>query len=394
MPPFADIYATAARLVCFGFDGLAMNSHCERMIDSGCGAVIIFSRNISSPHQVATLCASMKRRAHPRKLLVMVDQEGGRVARFSENNHFTQIPSAQDVGNALDPVVASQTTGDVIGKELRAVNVDMTLAPVVDVNTNPLNIVIGDRSFGSDTNKVGEVASAFIRALQKKGVAACAKHWPGHGDSAGDSHDSLPTIAHTYERLRAVEIPPFLDAIAAGVASILVAHLVVPGMEHGAGDTAANTKGGDEKNGPTLPPASCSRSVVGALRNRFGFRNVIMSDDMEMGALLSLPGGVGRCAVDGLLAGVDLCLVCHSEEPQREVIAALAGAIAKDERARKNAAAAHARLDDLCKRFVDGAETAEAKAEAFSLSRVDAEAIVGKSSDQERVERAVGVSRL
>jgi|TARA_B110000503_G_scaffold118878_1_gene180201 beta-N-acetylhexosaminidase len=119
-----------------------------------------------------------------------------------------------------------------------------------------------------------------------------------------------------------------------------------------------------------------------------------MSDDMEMGALLSLPGGVGRCAVDGLLAGVDLCLVCHSEEPQREVIAALAGAIAKDERARKNAAAAHARLDDLCKRFVDGAETAEAKAEAFSLSRVDAEAIVGKSSDQERVERAVGVSRL
>ena len=146
MLPPDDARTLAARLVCFGFDGLEVNAHCARMLDLGCGAVILFARNVESPAQVARLCAEMKRRVSPRKLLVMVDQEGGRVARFKEP-HFTAIPSAETVGNAADAANAARVVGDVVGKECRAVNVDMTLAPVVDVNTNPQNVVIGNRAF-------------------------------------------------------------------------------------------------------------------------------------------------------------------------------------------------------------------------------------------------------
>ena len=230
MPPPDDARALAARLVCFGFDGLEVNAHCARMLDLGCGAVILFARNVESPAQVARLCAEMKRRVSPRKLLVMVDQEGGRVARFREP-HFTTIPSAETVGNAADATRAARVVGDVVGKECRAVNVDMTLAPVVDVNTNPRNVVIGNRAFGSDSEAVGATASAFIRACQSRGVAACAKHWPGHGDTEDDTHAATAVTRHSLARLRAVEIPPFVDAVKAGVASVLVAHVRVPGME-------------------------------------------------------------------------------------------------------------------------------------------------------------------
>ena len=198
------------------------------------------------------------------------------MARFGAP-YFTSIPSARRVGESRDPVSAASEIGDVIGGECRAVNVDMTLAPVVDVNTNPHNEVIGDRAFGSRSKDVGQIASAFIRGCQAKGVAACAKHWPGHGDSNEDSHDVLPTVRHSYERLRNIEIPPFQDAIAAGVASVLVAHLCVPGMENFRVNNSE--KGAGERDGETnknIPLASCSKAVVGALRDQLGFNGVAL----------------------------------------------------------------------------------------------------------------------
>tara|TARA_B110000977_G_scaffold201849_1_gene299305 strand:- start:23291 stop:24511 length:1221 start_codon:yes stop_codon:yes gene_type:complete len=391
MPPPLDAESSAARLVCFGFDGFEMNSHCERMLDRGCGAVIIFARNIQSPKQVARLCASMKRRAHPRKLLIMVDQEGGRVARFGAP-YFTSIPSARRVGESRDPVSAASEIGDIIGGECRAVNVDMTLAPVVDVNTNPHNEVIGDRAFGSRSKDVGQIASAFIRGCQAKGVAACAKHWPGHGDSNEDSHDVLPTVRHSYERLRNIEIPPFQDAIAAGVASVLVAHLCVPGMENFRVNNSE--KGAGERDGETnknIPLASCSKAVVGALRDQLGFNGVAMSDDMEMGALVNLPGGIGQAAVAGLHAGLDLFLVCHSEGKQNQVITALGDGIKNDCELKKKAMATETRLQVLCSNFVDGAEAAERNVRAFDS---DNNGVLGGREQQRRVEEAIGVSRL
>ena len=387
MPPPDDARALAARLVCFGFDGLEVNAHCARMLDLGCGAVILFARNVESPAQVARLCAEMKRRVSPRKLLVMVDQEGGRVARFREP-HFTTIPSAETVGNAADAARAARVVGDVVGKECRAVNVDMTLAPVVDVNTNPRNVVIGNRAFGTEPEAVGAAASAFIRACQSRGVAACAKHWPGHGDTEDDTHAATAVTRHGLARLRAVEIPPFVDAVKAGVASVLVAHVRVPGMEN-------------RKSGKKSPPASRSAAVVGFLRERVGFGGVVMSDDMEMGALLNEEGGVGKCAVDGLRASVDLFLACHAEKTQLAVVDALRDAIERDatNRTRRAATDAMNRLRVLADAFVDGADAADLNARALEtletsdrIVGVTCERRVGAPEDARRVRDACGTS--
>ena len=157
--------------------------------------------------------------------------------------------------------------------ELRACHVDMTLAPVLDVNTNPNNAVIGDRSYGSDARVASACGAAFIDALQAGGVAGCAKHWPGHGDTEEDSHDALPASRHGLDRLESVEMAPFRAAISANVASALVAHLLVPAMEPEA-----------------HRPASCSERCVTYLRKNLRFGDgVVMTDDMEMGALRGIP---------------------------------------------------------------------------------------------------------
>ena len=239
-------------------------------------------------------------------------------------------------------------------------NVDMTLAPVVDVNTNPRNVVIGNRAFGSAPEAVGATASAFIRACQSRGVAACAKHWPGHGDTEDDTHAATAVTRHSLARLRAVEIPPFVDAVKAGVASVLVAHVRVPGME------APSGAGGKKKS----PPASRSAAVVRFLRERVGFGGVVMSDDMEMGALLNEEGGVGQCAVDGLRASVDLFLACHTEKTQLAVVDALRDAIETDatRHTRRAATDAFARLRVLADAFVDGADAADLNARALETN--------------------------
>lgn len=163
----------------------------------GAGGVILFSRNFQDPQQVAELSANLKREAGSRPLLVMVDQEGGRVQRLG--GPFTPVPPARTVGSAAD-VQAAEMSGRILGKELRAVNVDFDLAPVMDVDTNPLNPVIGDRSFGTSAEVVSEMGYAVIRGLQQEGVAACAKHFPGHGDTEQDSHLSLPVVHHPLAR--------------------------------------------------------------------------------------------------------------------------------------------------------------------------------------------------
>jgi beta-N-acetylhexosaminidase len=166
-------------------------------LSPGAGGVILFSRNFQDPQQVAELSANLKREAGSRPLLVMVDQEGGRVQRLG--GLFTPVPPARTVGSAAD-VQAAEMSGRVLGKELRAVNVDFDLAPVMDVDTNPLNPVIGDRSFGTSAEVVSEMGYAVIRGLQQEGVAACAKHFPGHGDTEQDSHRSLPVVHHPLAR--------------------------------------------------------------------------------------------------------------------------------------------------------------------------------------------------
>jgi len=276
---------------------------------------ILFGRNVESPEQVKSLCSDMKLEAlaHGRKLLVMADQEGGRVARFGGEQSFTDIPSAREVASCSAGTGAVTSIAKVMAAELKAVGVDMDLAPVLDVDSNPNNPVIGDRAFSSNSARVAELGGAFITAMQEQGVATCAKHFPGHGDTIQDSHEVMPLIKHGRARLLETEIPPFRRAIENDVAAIMVGHLSVPELQ-----SPAEVQLG--------LPASMSREIVDFLRKGLGFKGAVLVDDMEMGAVTT-SGTVGDAVVRALNAGADLLPVCHSESLQNEAIDAIYRAV-------------------------------------------------------------------
>lgn len=253
-----------------------------------------------------------------------------------------------------DGVAAAAVSGTIFGRELKAVGIDMDLAPVVDVNTNPQNRVIGDRSYGATPADVSAMGAAFIAAIQRERVAACAKHWPGHGDTVEDSHEELPTLKHDMERLRNVEMRPFEAAVAADVASVLVAHLLVPAMEEENSNKRKEGEGeGEQGAAATAPtnisPASCSEAVVGYLRRELNYDGLVMTDDMEMGALKAY--SVSKVAVRGCAAGVDMFLMCHTRELQMEVVDAIAGAMMSGELSRERVLEAARRLDQCCAKY-------------------------------------------
>jgi beta-N-acetylhexosaminidase len=193
--------------------------------------------------------------------------------------------------------------------ELRAMGINVNLGPVVDVNSNPLNPVIGTRSFGADPAWVARLGAAAVEATQRSGVLAVAKHFPGHGDADADSHLGLPLLPHTAERFAAVEWPPFEAAVAAGASGVMTAHLAVPALEP-----------------DPLLPASLSPRIVGALRQLVGDDRLIISDDLEMGAILE-GLGTAEAAKMALLAGSDVLLFRRNADEQRRAHALLAAAV-------------------------------------------------------------------
>ncbi|MBT8486147.1 MAG: beta-N-acetylhexosaminidase [Phycisphaerales bacterium] len=322
MPPDAAPHA-AANLLCIGFDGPTLPPATAELIAGGVGVVILFARNAETPAQIAKLTHAIREAAdHP--VIVCVDQEGGKVQRFEGG--FTAVPAARELADGGEAAVrvAGRTQAD----ELRAVGVDFNLAPVLDVDTNPDNPVIGPRSLSSDPAIVAKLGVAWIDAMQREGVAACAKHFPGHGDTTVDSHEDLPRITHDRARLDAVELVPFRAAVAAGVASVMTAHVVAESI--------------DADRPATLSPAV----VDGMLRRELGYDGVVISDDLEMKAI-SERMDVGDAAVQAVAAGVDLVLCCHDLDRQRAVIAALADAIERGVVSGDRVASAHRRLARL-----------------------------------------------
>jgi len=258
-----------------------------------------------------------------------VDQEGGRVRRLRAG--FTDVPALRSLGRARDPKLALQM-GQLLGRELRAVGIDVNFAPVVDVDTNVDNPVIGDRALSSDPRLVAELAEALVRGLQSEGVAACAKHFPGHGDTELDSHQTLPRLVHGLERLEQVELVPFERVVAAGVASIMTAHVVLEALDR-------------------EYPATLSDVVLGRLlRQGLGFDGVVFSDDLEMGAIAGR-FAPGVAAVRALNAGVDGLLVCHSAEIAHRMLDAVAGAVADGTLERERLTEAGRRIEALSGRF-------------------------------------------
>jgi beta-N-acetylhexosaminidase len=259
--------------------------------DFGLGGVILFARNISEPGQVAELCYDASQLTAALPAWVSIDQEGGRVARLKAP--FTEWPPMATLGRSGE-VHLAERFARALASELRAVGITLDYAPVLDVHTNPKNPIIGDRALAETAADVSRLGSAIVRTLQAEGVAACGKHFPGHGDTSTDSHLELPLVEQPPERLREIEFAPFRAAIEADVATIMTAHVLVPAL--------------DEKRPATLS----KRIVTGILRTELHYGGVILSDDLEMKALAS-DYTVAESAVLAIEAGCDGVLICSGD---------------------------------------------------------------------------------
>ncbi len=263
------------------------------------GGITLFRRNIEAPEQVEELSRDLQELAVDLPLWVATDQEGGRVARLKAP--FTEWPPMATLGRSGDPALAGRFAA-ALAAELRAVGVTLDYAPVLDIHTNPKNPIIGDRALSEDPAHVAALGAAIIAGLQDNGVAACGKHFPGHGDTSVDSHLDLPIVEHPPDRIRRVECVPFIEAIRRGVAFIMTAHVLVPALD-------------DER------PATLSRRVVyDLLRDELGFDGVILSDDLEMKALAK-DYDVAESAILAINAGCDGVLICRhlSSEPHNDI---------------------------------------------------------------------------
>jgi beta-N-acetylhexosaminidase len=283
------------QLFVIGIEGRSLNASTEeRLAGLRPAGVILFARNVGGAAQVLELTGALQAGAAELGLpglLIAVDQEGGRVRRLKDG--FTYIPAMGELPGRSDPSGA-ETLGGVIGRELAAVGCNWNLAPVVDVLTNPSNPGIGDRSFSSDPAVVSEYAAAVARGILTSGVAVCAKHFPGKGEAALDAHYDLPVIDVDREHLEVYEWPPFRALLAEGrwLKAAMVSHVVVPALDSDL-------------------PASLSPAAYDALRGEVGFDGVVVTDDMEMGAIVK-NYGLPEAAVMALGAGADLVLVCHT----------------------------------------------------------------------------------
>jgi beta-N-acetylhexosaminidase len=284
------------QVMVIGFDGTTVSPGLREMIEKyHVGGVILFARNVESPRQVAALTRELQEIAlksgHP-GLITAIDQEGGRVARLTEDKGFSEFPGGMALGATGDPEVARQVARAIAG-ELKALGLNTDFAPVLDVNNNYKNPVIGIRSFGSDPAQVASYGVAFLEGLQGEGVLAFGKHFPGHGDTAVDSHLSLPVVPHARERLEAVEFVPFKAAMKAGVAGIMSAHVSFPAIESVV---------------PDLPATLSPRVLTGLLRDEMGYTGLVATDSIEMGALAQSGYAIPLAPAMALQAGADLLL--------------------------------------------------------------------------------------
>jgi len=290
-----------------GFDGLEASPDVKSLIrEFGVGHVILFARNVANPEQVAGLNRELQETArdagHDTPLLIAVDQEGGRVARMGPP--WTVWPPLRALGRTGSEDLARRM-GAALAAECASAGIKCDFAPIVDVDTNPQNPIIGNRSFGDDPDLVGKLGVAMIEGLQGGGVVACAKHFPGHGDTDLDSHLALPTVEQSRSRLDDVEIRPFKRAIAARVATIMMAHVLYPELD------------------PEYP-ASISRPIVdGILRRELKYDGVVFTDDLEMKAVADR-WTPDTSAVLALQAGCDIVPVCNTHDAQ---VTAMEGAV-------------------------------------------------------------------
>ncbi len=261
--------------------------------------VVIFRENILDPRQVMELNEAIRAACPSGRVMIAVDQEGGRVARLREG-----VPPLGPMRSlaATGEVAKIRTAGRELGKALRTLGFDIDFAPVLDVDSNPKNPIIGDRAFSGDPEKVGPLAMAFAKGLLEEGILPCGKHFPGHGATDLDSHLALPVVEADRETLENRELVPFRAAIAEGIPFMMTAHVVYPAWDD--------------------VPATLSRRIVtGLLRERLGFKGLTLTDDLLMEAVAKL--GVVNAALLSLEAGCDGLLVLRNTQAALKVFEAL-----------------------------------------------------------------------
>jgi beta-N-acetylhexosaminidase len=293
MPNHGELPELAAAVLQPGFAGTTAPDWVRRWLGEGLGGVALFARNVESPSQVAALTAQL--RAERPDVLVAIDEEAGDVTRF-ESRQGSSRPGNLALG-AIDDIRLTEEVARDLGCDLANAGITLDYAPDADVNSNAANPVIGVRAFGAETQLVARHTAAFVRGLQAAGVAACAKHFPGHGDTSVDSHHDVPLIDRDRAQLEECELVPFRAAIAAGVQVIMTGHLLVPAYDKEL-------------------PATLSRPILtGLLREELGFDGLIVTDGIEMQAVRRRYGLAGA-TVKALAAGADAICVGgdHADE--------------------------------------------------------------------------------
>lgn len=289
------------QMIMAGFESYTLNDHARKIIDEyNIGNIILFSRNVRDKYSIANLCRDIQKTVIASTSIpafISIDQEGGMVTRIQKGATF--FP-----GNMAFSAAGSdkytEMEGIIEGQELRAMGININLAPVLDVNNNSDNPVIGTRSYGDNPEMVAALGKGLISGLKKSGVLAVAKHFPGHGDTSVDSHIDLPCVPHSIDRLKSVELYPFMKAIESGVDAIMSAHVLFPAIE-------------DER----LPATLSYKVLTGLLRKKMGFQGIVMTDCMEMNAIKKF-FGTPKAAVMAVKAGADIICISHSMDLQIE----------------------------------------------------------------------------
>lgn len=307
-----DLRKKVGELLVIGFKGTTASEEIKELIrEHHVGGIILFGRNIGTPQEILHLTNELQREAkaagHERPLLICIDQENGVVRRLGEG--ATIFPGSMLLGATGQPENAYQV-GLATGKELKALGINWNLAPVLDVNNNPENPVIGVRSFGESAEKVSEFGKMAMKGMQDAGVITTLKHFPGHGDTNVDSHLDLPVISHNIERLREIELKPFVESMKEGADTIMSAHVYFPAIE----------------DAPGVPATLSKKVITGLLREELGFDGVVTTDCMEMNAIANTIG-TAKGGVEAVKAGIDLVMVSHRHNLQKDTINEIVAAV-------------------------------------------------------------------
>ncbi|GIM28557.1 glycoside hydrolase family 3 [Clostridium polyendosporum] len=296
------------QMLIVGFEGYDVNENTRKLIENYfIGGVILYDNNIKNSSQLLDLINSLKTTNLKNKtpLFISVDEEGGRVTRIPKE--FKKLPSNKLIGS-INNKDFSYSIGSIIGEELKSFGYNMDFAPVLDINSNPKNPVIGDRSFGANEKVISELGVQTMKGIQSQGVIPVVKHFPGHGDTSVDSHLGLPVVNNDLNRLKTFELVPFKEVINNDADVVMIAHVLLPKI--------------DQNN-----PSSLSKTIISdILRNQLDFNGVVVTDDMTMGAIAK-NYNIGDAVVKSVNAGSDIILVAHGYDTEVAVINALKKAV-------------------------------------------------------------------